>query len=61
MSFEAAVWSELVHDVGSQPGAMPLFQYALTEMFDGRVGDTIETPAYRALGGVAGALRRRAE
>jgi WD40 repeat protein/DNA-binding SARP family transcriptional activator len=53
--------AELVADVARQPGALPLFEYALTEMFDHRTGPVLTRSAYRALGGLHGALARRAE
>ncbi|HMA38310.1 MAG TPA: hypothetical protein VKY74_27935, partial [Chloroflexia bacterium] len=49
------------HEVGGQPGALPLLQYALTELFERRVGRLLTLAAYRASGGVLGALARRAE
>ena len=42
-------------------GALPLLQYTLTELFDHRDGDVIAPAAYRAMGGLSGALARRAE
>lgn len=48
-------------DVEEQPGALPLLQYALTELFERRRGDTLTLRGYRESGGVAGALTRRAE
>jgi WD40 repeat protein/serine/threonine protein kinase/DNA-binding XRE family transcriptional regulator len=49
------------HDLGEQPGALPLLQYALTELFERREGRVLTTSAYRALGGVSGALAHRAD
>jgi WD40 repeat protein/DNA-binding SARP family transcriptional activator/energy-coupling factor transporter ATP-binding protein EcfA2 len=53
--------AEIVADVTGQPGALPLLQYALTELFDRREGAVLAPDAYRQLGGVSGALARRAE
>jgi WD40 repeat protein/DNA-binding SARP family transcriptional activator len=53
--------ARLVADVADQPGGLPLLQYALTELFDQRQGSTLTTAAYRDIGGIAGALARRAE
>ncbi len=58
--FEPALLGQLLSDVGSQPAALPLFQYTLTELFDRRAGDLLLVSTYRAMGGVQGALRRRA-
>jgi WD40 repeat protein len=51
----------IVADVGEQPGALPLLQYALTEVFEQRSGPTLTLTPYHASGGVFGALGRRAE
>ncbi|KPV52166.1 hypothetical protein SE17_17085, partial [Kouleothrix aurantiaca] len=51
----------IVSDVGEQPGALPLLQYALTEVFERRNGRTLTLTPYRGSGGVLGALARRAE
>ena len=59
-SFEPALLGQLISDVGTQPGALPLFQYTLTELFDRRVGDVMLASTYRAMDGVQGALSRRA-
>jgi basic membrane lipoprotein Med (substrate-binding protein (PBP1-ABC) superfamily)/DNA-binding SARP family transcriptional activator len=58
---EPALLAELLADVIGEPGALPLFQYALTELFDRREGDVLTVAAYRAMGGVRGALSRRAD
>ena len=60
VSFEPALLGELIADVRSRPGSLPLFQYALTELFDRRVGSMLTAASYRAMGGVEGALERRA-
>ncbi|MEP7187650.1 MAG: protein kinase, partial [Roseiflexaceae bacterium] len=51
----------IVDDVAEQPGALPLLQYALTEVFERRAGHTLTLTPYNASGGVLGALARRAE
>ena len=61
IGFELDLASEMVSDVASQPGALPLFQYTLTELFDRRAGSTLTLDVYRAFGGLNGALRNRAE
>jgi DNA-binding SARP family transcriptional activator/WD40 repeat protein len=61
VSFEPALLAALLTDVAGQPGALPLFQYTLTELFDRRVGDTLTSDSYSAVGGVRGALTRRAD
>ena len=61
VSFEPGLVAELVRDVADRPGALPLLQYTLTELFDARHGRLITGDSYRELGGVAGALVKRAE
>ena len=59
--FEPGLVSVIVADVRDQPGSLPLLQYALTELYDRRVSETMTLQSYRDLGGVAGSLARRAE
>jgi basic membrane lipoprotein Med (substrate-binding protein (PBP1-ABC) superfamily)/DNA-binding SARP family transcriptional activator len=58
---EPALLAELVADTADQPGALPLLQYALTELFERRTGPVLRLADYRAVGGLPGALSRRAE
>ena len=51
----------MMADVAEEPGALPLMEYALTELFERRDGRTLFLEAYRQIGGVSGALGRRAE
>lgn len=48
-------------DVAAQPGALPLLQFALAELFARRSGRALMLDAYQAIGGVAGALSQQAE
>lgn len=61
VTIEPGVVAAIASDMSGQPGGLPLMQYALTELFDQRTGSTIAADAYHDLGGVAGALARRAE
>lgn len=58
---EPELAAELVADMANHPGALPLFQFALTETFDARTGKTLTQGDYRAVGGLRGALALRAE
>ncbi|MCY4465180.1 MAG: protein kinase [Chloroflexi bacterium] len=51
----------IIDDVREQPGALPLLQYALTELFERREGALLTKSAYREIGGTLGALAKRAE
>ncbi len=59
--FEPGLVEVIVADVGENAGMLPLLQYALTELFDRRIGDEMTLSGYRDIGGVTGALARRAE
>lgn len=61
VQFDSALVSSIVAEVQEQPGALPLLQYALTELFEKREGDRITAQAYALIGGVRGALARRAD
>jgi WD40 repeat protein/DNA-binding SARP family transcriptional activator len=58
---EPGLVAAIVADVSEQPGALPMLQYALTELFERREGRLLTREAYQAIGGVSGALARRAE
>ncbi len=61
VTLEPALIAALLTDVIGRPGALPLFQYTLTELFDRRIENTLSLGAYRAMDGVTGALSRRAD
>jgi len=61
VQLEPELLTTIVADVGEQPGALPLLQYALTELFERRDGRQLTLAAYHEMGGVLGALGRRAE
>jgi DNA-binding SARP family transcriptional activator/WD40 repeat protein/tRNA A-37 threonylcarbamoyl transferase component Bud32 len=59
--FEPGLVAAMVGDVVSRPGALPLLQFTLTELFDQRRDGTVPTEAYARVGGIGGALASRAE
>jgi serine/threonine protein kinase/DNA-binding winged helix-turn-helix (wHTH) protein len=61
VTLEPGLETEIARDVCNQPGGLPLMEYALTELFGRRSGAQITTESYHAMGGVTGALGRRAE
>jgi DNA-binding SARP family transcriptional activator/WD40 repeat protein len=61
VELEPGLVGEIIHDVEGQPGALPLLQYALTELFSQREGNLLTIEGYRSTGGVLGALGGRAE
>ena len=48
-------------DAGAEPGALPLLQHALLELWTRRRGSLLTFEGYRQAGGVHGALAQRAE
>lgn len=61
MTVEPGLVAELVSDIVDRPGALPLLQYTLTELFEARAGNRLTAASYEDLGGVSGALVTRAE
>ena len=61
VAVEPALLAPLLAETADQPGALPLMQYALTDLFDRRTGATLTLAAYREIGGLHGILSRRAE
>ncbi|MGH2818817.1 MAG: BTAD domain-containing putative transcriptional regulator [Actinomycetota bacterium] len=61
ISPEPGLVAEMIADVAHQPGALPLLQYALTELFERRDEERLTLAAYQKIGGVAGALSARAD
>ena len=58
---EPGLVAEMIADVAHQPGALPLLQYALTELFERRNDEGLTLSSYREIGGIAGALSARAD
>ncbi|MGW7531370.1 nSTAND1 domain-containing NTPase [Amycolatopsis sp. NPDC054798] len=58
---EGALLTELVADVGDEPGALPLLSHALLETWHRRRGTTLTLAGYRAAGGTSQALAQTAE
>jgi WD40 repeat protein/serine/threonine protein kinase len=61
ITFEEGLVATIVSEIHYQPGALPLLQYALTELFDNREGRRLTNQAYDHIGRTTGALARRAE
>ena len=61
VTFEDGLVSRIVSEVHYQPGALPLLQYALTELFERRNGRKLTLEAYQEIGGTGGALAKRAD
>ena len=61
LNLEFGLAAAILRDLGDQPGSLPLLQYALTELYEKRAGNLLTRSAYQQIGGVLGALGRRAE
>ena len=61
LGVEPRLLAEMIADVADRPGALPLLQYALTELAERADGRTLTLDAYRRIGRVSGALARRAD
>jgi len=61
IAVEPGLVAAVIAEVSQQPGALPLMQYALTEIFERRQDNILTVDAYHHIGGVLGALARRAE
>lgn len=61
ITVEPALIGELIAEVRDAPGSLPLLQYALTELYELRSGPALDLETYAAIGGVSGALVKRAE
>ena len=61
LTLEPELAPAMIADLHRQPGALPLLQYALTELVEQRTDNTLALADYTKMGGVAGALGRRAE
>jgi WD40 repeat protein/DNA-binding SARP family transcriptional activator len=61
LTLEAGLTQTILRDVARRPGALPLLQHALLELWQHRRERTLTLAGYRATGGVEGALAQRAE
>lgn len=61
LQLEPGLADRIVRDVTGQPGALPLVQHSLYELWEHRDGDTLTHSVYGEIGGVGGALARRAD
>lgn len=60
LEFEVGLVERILADVGQEPGNLPLLQFALTELWNLRQGSRLTHGAYNQIGGVEGAVTRRA-
>jgi WD40 repeat protein/energy-coupling factor transporter ATP-binding protein EcfA2 len=61
LEFEQGLVGTILEDVENQPGALPLLEHALLELWERRRGTMLTLEAYRESGGVEGAIAKRAD
>jgi serine/threonine protein kinase/WD40 repeat protein len=61
MAYEPGLVARISAEVVDQPGALPLLQYTLTQLFERHVSGLLTSAAFDELGGVAGSVAQRAE
>jgi WD40 repeat protein len=63
LHFQDGLLEQIISDVNVQSefGSLPLLQYTLSELFDKHKGRELTRDAYRELGGISGALAKRAD
>jgi hypothetical protein len=59
--FEPGLVEKILHEAAQEPGSLPLVAYTLDQLFKRRRGRTLEQEAYKAIGGVAGAIGTKAD
>ncbi|MFB8791317.1 MAG: CHAT domain-containing protein [Potamolinea sp.] len=61
LRFEASLSNSILDDVQGEPGAMPLLQHALLELWKRRHGKWLRSDEYEAIGGVTRAIAQTAD
>ncbi|HEV2126957.1 MAG TPA: CHAT domain-containing protein, partial [Chloroflexota bacterium] len=61
LRFEANLANLILDEVQAEPGAMPLLQHTLLELWNRRHGRWLRTEEYRAIGGAQGAIAHTAD
>jgi len=61
VSFEPGLSTQILNDVGHEPGNLPLLEFALTSLWEEQVDGKLTFTAYEKVGKVGGALTKHAE
>jgi len=61
LELEAGLVEQMCQDIGQEPGALPLVEYALDLLWQRREGRRLTNLAYEQMGGVTGALTQTAD
>ena len=60
LGVEEELVEQILRDVQGSPGSLPLVQYSLTQLWEGREDNCLKLAKYSQLGGIGGSLNRRA-
>jgi hypothetical protein len=61
LQYEASLIDTIMAEVGGESGALPLLEDTLLELWQGRAGGWLTLARYREIGGVRGAIAKRAD
>ncbi|QPC83664.1 TIR domain-containing protein [Phototrophicus methaneseepsis] len=61
LHYESGLPERILRDVESEPGALPLLQFALQQLYEWRDGTALTIAAYASIGGIKQALANHAE
>ncbi|MFE7371195.1 nSTAND1 domain-containing NTPase [Streptomyces anulatus] len=61
VAYDTGLERRILDDAGGEPGVLPLLGFVLSELWRLKAGGRLLTSVYEEMGGVSGALRRRAE
>ena len=61
LTFADKLDRRILDDVGDEPGNLPLLEFALLELWNRREGAMLNHAVYETIGGIKGALARRAD
>jgi WD40 repeat protein/serine/threonine protein kinase len=61
LTFEGDLVGDLLYEIRGQAGSLPLLQFTLDRLFERRKDHVLTQQAYQEIGGVKGALAKRAE
>jgi formylglycine-generating enzyme required for sulfatase activity len=61
LSFAAGLVTRILDDVGDEPGYLPLLEFVLKRLWEDRQGPELSHQAYEAMGGLQGAVAKKAE
>jgi WD40 repeat protein len=61
LRFERGLVEQLLADAAAEPGALPLLQHTLLELWERRQDGRLTFAAYQAIGGIQGAIAQRAD